>query len=167
MKTKTLFSIAAVLLVGFFISCNKNAERVPVQIRLTDNPTELEAVNIHIKGMEVKVNNESWIRINSKDTIINLLDLRNGVTEVIAQDEIPDGVLKEIRFILDTDNTVVADGTTYPLETPSAAASGLKIKIDKRLQQTLNTFVLDFDAALSVKQEPGGYKLYPVIKLLP
>ena len=85
---------------------------------------------------------------------------------VIAQDEIPDGVLKEVRFVLGSDNNIVVDGQAYPLQTPSAEDSGLKIKIDKDLNETLNTFVLDFDAALSIKEENGNYKLGPVIKLV-
>ena len=163
MKTNILSAVVFCLFAVLVSSCNKDSRRVPVQILLTDNPTNYDAVNIHIKGMEVKVNNESWIAIDAKDTTINLLDLQNGVTEVIAQDEIPEGILKEVRFILHDDNTVVVNGTSYPLETPSATESGLKIKIDKSLNEALNTFTLDFDGALSVKEENGGYKLYRVI----
>jgi hypothetical protein len=37
--------------------------------------------------------------------------------------------------------------------------------VDKKLQQTIETILIDFDAALSVKEETDGYKLKPVIKL--
>jgi hypothetical protein len=96
---------------------------------------------------------------------VNLLDLQNGITMVLAQGDVPEGVLKEVRFILGNDNYVVVDGNVHPLETPSAEHSGLKIKIDKDLDETLNTFTLDFDAALSVQEQNGSYKLSPVIKL--
>jgi hypothetical protein len=165
MKTRIISFLTLSVFSLLIVSCNKDGRKVPVQILLTDNPTNYDAVNIHIKGMEVKVNNETWIAIEAKDTTVNLLDLQNGVTELIAQDEIPEGILKEVRFILDTDNTVEVNGATYPLETPSAGASGLKIKIDQTLNESLNTFILDFDAALSVKEENGSYKLYPVIKV--
>ena len=170
MKTKLIF-IASVFILALSISiiaCKKSS-KVPVQFLLTDNPTALDEVNIHIIGMQVKINddNAAWITIDAKDTTINLLDLQNGITEVIAQDEVPEGVLKEVRFILASDNTVVADGTPYPLQTPSAEDSGLKIKINKQLGQTLNTFELDFDAAESVKEENGNYRLEPVIRLVP
>ncbi len=107
----------------------------------------------------------SWTSLDAKDTVINLLDLQNGVTTLIAQGNVPEGILKEVRFILGSDNTIVSNGVTYDLETPSAEHSGLKIKIDKQLGETLNTFTLDFDAFLSIKEENGGYKLLPVIKL--
>jgi hypothetical protein len=165
MKTKMLLFKGLCLCTLFIYACKKENNKVPVQILLTDNPADYEAVNIHIKGMQVKINDETWQTIQTKDTTVNLLDLQNGITEVIAQDELPDGVLKEVRFILGTDNTIEVNGESHPLETPSAAESGLKIKIEKELNETLNTFVLDFDAGESVKEEPNGYKLYPVIRL--
>ena len=157
----------SVLTIGFFTSCSKENKTVPIKILLTDNPVDYESVNVEIKGIQVKINKDDagWIDIASKDTTINLLDLQNGITTVLAEDNVPEGILKEVRFILGTDNTVVVNGVTHEMQTPSAEDSGLKIKIDKKLGETLNTFTLDFDAALSVKEENGSYKLMPVIKL--
>jgi len=171
MKTK-LFLIATISILSIFVSiiaCKKSNRTVPVQFVITDKPTTLDEVNIHITGMQVKINddNAGWISIDAKDTTVNLLDLQNGITEVIAQDEVPEGILKEVRFILGSDNTVVESGASHPLQTPSAEDSGLKIKIDKRLEETLNTFELDFDAASSIKEENGNYRLDPVIRLVP
>ncbi|HEX6334146.1 MAG TPA: DUF4382 domain-containing protein [Flavisolibacter sp.] len=167
MKTSLRFLGSAILVSILAMACNKNDKTVPVQFLLTDNPAVYDSVNVHITDMQVKINgdNEPWIDIDAKDTVVNLLDLQNGVTMVIAQDNIPDGVLKEVRFILGDGNYVVVNGTVYPMQTPSAEDSGLKIKIDKDLNETLNVFTLDFDAALSVKEENGSYKLMPVIKL--
>ncbi|RYZ92799.1 MAG: hypothetical protein EOP47_29985 [Sphingobacteriaceae bacterium] len=48
----------------------------------------------------------------------------------------------------------------------SGSESGLKIKINRRLNTTLDSLLIDFDAALSVKNEgASGYKLRPVIKV--
>ena len=166
---KTIRVLASML--GFSIlilSCSKeNNKTVPVQFLLTDNPVAYDSVNVHISEMKVKMHDDStsWIDVNAKDTTINLLDLQNGVTMVIAQADIPDGILKEVRFILDSDSYVVVDGVSHELETPSAEHSGLKIKIDKELGDNLNTFTLDFDAAESVKEVNGSYKLHPVIRL--
>jgi hypothetical protein len=166
MKT-TLYTLAFALGLSFVLaSCSKN-ESVPVQFLLTDAPATYDEVNIHIVGMQVNIGGDStsWISLNAKDTTVNLLDLQNGVTTLIADGDVPDGVLKEVRFILGTDNNVVIGTNTYPLATPSSTTSGLKIKIGKDLNETMNTFVLDFDASLSVKEENGSYKLDPVIKL--
>lgn len=167
MKTKAL-SLAALACSLLLFSCKKDARTVPVQLLLTDNPINYEEVNVDIREVHLKINDDAaWTRIDTKDSVYNLLDYQDGVTTVIAQDEVPEGFLKEVRFVLGPNNSVVVDGTEYPLQAPSAESSGLKIKIDKDLKETLNTFTLDFDAALSVKEENGGYKLSPVITLKP
>ncbi len=168
MKTKRLLLIALFAL-PFIFSCKKETKTSPVQIYLIDNPTVYDSVNIHIRRMEVNVfrDTTAWIPINTKDTIVNLLDLQNGVTMLVAQGVIPQGVLKEVRFILGDGNTVVVNGVSYPMQTPSAEASGLKIKIDKKLNEVFNAFILDFDASQSIIEENGTYRLDPVIRLAP
>lgn len=164
----TLKQLSLVLIVAFtFAACSKSEKTVPVKILLTDKPTALESVNVHITGIQVKINHDDagWINIQTKDTTVNLLDLQGGVTMILAEDNIPEGILKEVRFILADDNYVVNNGDTLSLKAPSATSSGLKVKIDKQLQSTLNTFTLDFDASLSIKEENGYYMLDPVIKL--
>lgn len=42
----------------------------------------------------------------------------------------------------------------------------LKIKVDKELRGPVDSLLIDFDTALSVKSEEGGYKLRPVVKLV-
>jgi len=159
--------MAALACSLLLFSCKKEDRTVPIQLLLTDNPINLEEVNVDIQGLQVKINSDdaAWITLDAKEGVYNLLDYQDGITTVMAQEEVPEGVLKEVRFILGTENTVKVDGEVYPLTTPSAEDSGLKVKIDKDLKETLNTFILDFDAALSVREENGGYRLSPVIKL--
>jgi hypothetical protein len=149
------------------ISCDKENKTVPVQILLTDNPVDYDSVNIHLETVKVKMNNDNagWTELDAVDTTVNLLDLQNGVTMVLAQGNIPDGLLREVRFILGPGSYVVVNGARHDLETPSAEHSGLKIKIDKELDESLNTFTLDFDAAQSIQEQNGQYKLHPVIQL--
>jgi hypothetical protein len=169
MKTKTILFATFALFSVIIFSCKKESRTAPIQILLTDKPAAYDSVNVHIVGMEVQISKDTqaWIPIKVKDSIYNLLDFQNGITTVLAQDTIPVGVLHEVRFILGGGNTVVVNGTSYPMDTPSAEDSGLKVKINKALNETLNTFILDFDASLSVQEENGSYKLRPVIKLKP
>jgi uncharacterized protein DUF4382 len=169
MKTKSILYASISLLTVLFFSCKKESGTAPIQILLTDKPATYDSVNVHIVGMEVNISkdNEAWIPIHVKDSIYNLLDLQNGITAMLAQDTIPTGVLQEVRFILGSNCYVVVNGTAYPMDTPSADDSGLKVKINKALNETLNSFVLDFDASLSVQEENGAYKLHPVIQLRP
>lgn len=168
MKTKsTLFLLTSFLLLVGISSCKKETRTAPVRILLTDKPADFDSVNVHIVAIRVQLNHddEAWIPINTKDSIYNLLDLQNGITTLIAQDTIPAGVLQQVRFILGDGNKVVVNGTSYPLATPSAEESGLKIKIGQALNETLNTFTLDFNVALSISEENGEYKLHPVIQM--
>jgi hypothetical protein len=168
MKTKNiLFALSFFLAVISISSCKKEGKTAPVRFLLTDKPVAYDSVNVHIVGITVQINhdNESWIPINTKDSIYNLLDLQNGITTLIAQDTIPAGVLQEVRFVLGDGNKVVVNGVSYPLATPSAEESGLKIKIGQALNETLNTFTLDFDASLSISEINGTYQLHPVIQL--
>jgi hypothetical protein len=169
MKAKNQILILALLCTAIMYSCKKEGKTVPVQFYLTDKPGLYDSVNVHIIGIEANILHDStaWISIDAKDTVINLLDLQNGITQLIAQDMVPEGILQEVRFILGDGNTVVVNGISYPLETPSAMTSGLKIKVNKRLNETFNAFILDFDAAQSVSVENGIYRLDPVIRLTP
>jgi len=168
MKTKIIPIAVAVLIAAMsLVSCKKEDRTAPVQFLLTDQPAIYDSVNVHIVGMSVQINHDTaaWIPINTKDSIYNLLDLQNGVTKLIAQDTVPIGVLQQVRFILGSDNTVVVNGISYPLETPSAESSGLKVKIGKVLAATMNPFTLDFDVSASISEQNGVYKLSPVIQL--
>ena len=168
MKTRNFsFLLILSLVIIAISSCKKEGKTAPVRFLLTDKPANFDSVNVHIVAIRVQINhdNEAWIPINTKDSIYNLLDLQNGITTLIAQDTIPAGVLQQVRFILGDGNTIVVNGVSYPLATPSAEESGLKIKIGQALTETLNTFTVDFNAALSINEENGAYKLHPVIQM--
>jgi len=167
MKTKHLLLIAAIFGLPFIYSCKKESKTSPIQIYLTDDPAIYDSVLVHIRGIEVNIFHDTtaWIPINTKDTIVNLLDLQNGITILLGQGVVPQGVLKEVRFILGDGNSVVYHGISYPMQTPSAETSGLKVKIDKNLNEVFNAFILDFDASQSIIQENGTYRLEPVIRV--
>ena len=84
---------------------------------------------------------------------------------MIAQGTFPSDVVKEIRLVLGDRNSIKANGQTYFLKIPSGSESGLKIKVSKQLLANLETLLIDFDAALSVKLEIDGYKLRPVLRI--
>jgi hypothetical protein len=118
--------------------------------------------------VNIKLNNDSagWTRLETHAGIYNLLDLQNGIDTVLAQGVIPTGTLKEIRFVLGNENSIKIGDAVYPLSIPSGAESGLKIKLNKTLNASLDSLLIDFDAALSILQEgTGDYKLKPVLKI--
>ncbi len=185
MKKLTTVLFATAISAFILTGCSKSKDKSTLQIRLTDAPTALEEVNVEIREVEVKLHetprnneetprnnepstpdNEEWVKLETNSRVYNLLELQNGTEAVLASAALPSGIVKEIRFILGTNNTVRENGVVYPLEIPSGATSGLKIKVDKKLLAQLETLTIDFDAALSVKKEGNGeYKLRPVLRV--
>ena len=149
-----------------FIACNKDASTSHVNIRMTDAPGEWDEVNIDLKEVQLKLNSDSthWVTLQTNAGIYNLLGLQNGVDSLIAAGTFNTSeTVKEIRLIVGTENSISVNGQTYQLTIPSGAETGLKIKINKRLAASIENVLIDFDAALSIRQETDGYKLQPVI----
>ena len=167
MKIKQL-SLALIVSTGILLSaCKKDTANSTLHIRMTDAPVALEEVNIDLIQVNVKfaTDTTAWVAMQTTPGIYNLLGLQNGVDTLIAQGNFPSNVVKEIRLVLGDNNSIKSDGQTYPLTIPSGSESGLKIKVDKKLQANLETLLIDFDAALSVKEETDGYKLSPVLRI--
>ena len=169
---KVALSLTLLTLFGLvlIISCSKDKSKyTTVKVNLTDNPFNADEVNVDIQQVRVKFNEDSingWADLNTNVGIYDLLGLQNGVDTLLAVGTIPSDVVKEIRFVLGTDNTIVVNGVVFPLTIPSGAESGLKIKVDKRLNGTLDSLLIDFDAALSIYQTgTGDYQLKPVLRI--
>ncbi len=171
MKGKIAFSIAFILVASaFFWGCEKenNTGDTELRIRMTDNPFNATAINVDIQAIKVNMSNDSsgWVDLVTNTGIYNLLDLQNGIDTLLAVGTVPTGTLKEVRFVLGSNNDIVINNITYPLSIPSGSESGLKIKLNKNLNASLDSLLIDFDAALSIHQTGNGdYQLKPVLKI--
>jgi hypothetical protein len=178
---KVLLNLGMPLLTLFFFllltSCNSNDDNTQtskVTVRMSDAPGDYDQVNVEVLDVKIKNTTDDtdngWVSIgNITPGIYNLLDLTGGVNVLLADNEVPSGYLGQIRLILGEHNTVVKKGTTYPLKTPSAQQSGLKLKVNQTLTAGVTyDFLLDFDVAHSVVVEAGNsgnYNLHPVIRV--
>ena len=75
--------------------------------------------------------------------------------------------MTEIRLVLGDDNSVIFDGESYELQTPSGQTSGYKIKMDPQIlaEGRFYDLVIDFDVSRSVHQTGNGkYMLKPVVR---
>jgi hypothetical protein len=170
MKTKIkMFSLVTAIALTFLISCKKESGGYStLNVRLTDAPADYQEVNIDLEEVHVKLSGDSanWVELKAVAGVYNLLDLQNGVDTLIGTSLLPSQVVKEIRLVLGADNTIKVNGAVYPLEIPSGSESGLKIKLNKKLETSIETLIIDFDAALSIHEEgTGDYKLKPVLKI--
>ncbi|RXR21405.1 DUF4382 domain-containing protein [Flavobacterium amnicola] len=145
-------------------------------VRMTDAPGDYDEVNVEVLDVLVKGTSDTgengWISIGTfTPQVYNLLDLTGGFNVVLANNVlVPSGNLGQIRLLLGDNNTVVKDGVTYPLNTPSAQQSGLKIKVNTILLPDITyNFLLDFDVNQSIVVEAGSsgnYNLNPVIRVV-
>ena len=67
--------------------------------------------------------------------LYNLMDLTNGKDTILADAEIPQGSISQIRLILGDNNFIITkSGEKKMLTTPSAQQSGLKVQIKQDVQ---------------------------------
>jgi len=152
-------------------SCSNNDSTnstYPVAIKMTDAPGPYDKVNIDLQGVEITGSTGQTVTLSVKKGIYNLLDYANGASTLIATDTLNDAKVEQIRLILGTENSVVINGVSYPLSTPSADQTGLKLQVHQTLTAgVLYSILLDFDANKSVIETGNGtYKLKPVIRTI-
>jgi hypothetical protein len=125
-------------------------------------------VNIDLQGVEVTGSDGKAVSMNIHSEIINLLNFTNGVDTLISTGTLEVSTVEQIRLILGPNNSVVVNNVKYPLSTPSADQSGLKLQVHQTLQAGVQYSVtLDFDANKSIVLEGNGtYKLKPVIRTI-
>ncbi|MES2679702.1 MAG: DUF4382 domain-containing protein [Bacteroidota bacterium] len=174
---KTLKSLLFLILIGFSVnSCKKDKDPAPAPdpvkptpyyVNMTDAPGPYSAVYVDIQNVEI-TGNGSTVVLNTTPGIYNLLNFSNGVDTLIASGSLTVNKVEQIRLILGPNNSVVKNGITYPLSTPSAQQSGLKLQVHQDLQPGVAYYVLlDFDANSSiVDQGNGSYSLKPVIRTI-
>jgi hypothetical protein len=126
---KTILKIAipvTAILMLLLIGCKKEHSdtngKQKVQIYLTDNPVNFQAVNINIQKVELKievdsagVEREFWEPLQIRAGMYNILNFRNGVDTLLAQGFVTTGEIKKIRITLGSGNNVVVDQVNYPL----------------------------------------------------
>jgi len=169
--------LTVLFFIGFVFGCQEIFNDDPndglnkkgtVIIKLTDAPFPSEMVaeaNVTIDWMRLMQSdeeqgdgeeNDSLNRLIELEEIrtINLLELSNGVTEVLAEAEIPAGTYKEIRLHI-VDAEIILndqDSTRFDLKVPGGDASGLKIKVEPALEIADGfgaELLLDFDVSRS------------------
>lgn len=169
MKTSIHLLLGLLAVSFFFSSCNKSEDNgeASVEFRLTDAPGRFDAVYVDIQGIEIIAGGQTQTITPARPGIYNLLDFSNGIDTLLGNANVSPGRLNQIRLLLGSNNSVVVDSVSFPLATPSAQQSGLKLNVQYELEAGISyQFVLDFDAGRSiVLQGNGSYLLKPVIRV--
>jgi hypothetical protein len=169
-KIHTVISIVLFVLLGLNLnSCKKEASNTssyPYSVRLTDATGPYSAVNIDLQGVEVTGIDGKAVSLNVHAGIVNVLRFSNGLDTLITTGTLEVATVEQIRLILGTNNSVVINNVKYPLSTPSADQSGLKLQVHQTLEAGVQySVLLDFDANKSIVLDGNGtYRMKPVIR---
>lgn len=174
---KLILSLSMLCSVALlWTACDKkdedNSGKARVQVRLTDDPGDFDAVYVDVR--EVRVNmtdadDDGWQTLSGiRPGIYNLLDLVNDKDTLLADAFLPSGRIHQMRLVLGSQNSVVVNGVETPLQTPSAQQSGLKLNIQQDIDGgLLYVILLDFDVAKSIVHTGNGkFILKPVIRTI-
>jgi hypothetical protein len=137
-------------------------------VKLTDKPfpfSEVASVNIFVVRVDamsaVATDDDAedaadmtgWTTIASPNDDFDLLDLQNGVTANLGASSLPTGTYRGFRLVIDPSKSSVTltNGTNPEVIWPSAAQSGIKIKLDQdiTLDEDGSVMILDFDVGSS------------------
>lgn len=174
---KTPFFLLALITVSLsFFACNKNdssasdSSKAHLQVYLSDDPGNYDAVFIDVQDVKINYSNDTangWVSLNQVNRgSYDLLRLINDKDTILGNADVNTGTIEQIRLILGSNNYVRIGGVNYPLETPSAQQSGLKLNIHQAVNAgILYKLLMDFDVARSiVKTGNSKYILKPVIR---
>ncbi|SFU67095.1 protein of unknown function [Pustulibacterium marinum] len=176
MKKKNV-TLLAILFSGLFVftSCSDDdndseastGDSAKMSVKMVDAPGDYDAVNIEVEDVVIKYANDTEVSLDVDDETYDLLQLTGGANAQLAlEEDIPAGTISQIRLVLGGDNSIVVDGETYDLATPSAQQSGLKLNVNETLEAGYTyEYILDFDVEESiVTQGNGSYSLKPTIR---
>ncbi|MHB1049730.1 MAG: DUF4382 domain-containing protein [Bacteroidota bacterium] len=146
-----------------------------MEIRMVDSPAVYDAVHVVIDSVQAHISTgdsvSAWTTLNRTAATYNLLELVNGASAVIGTAVLPVGHYSQIRLYVGTGSTVVVDGVTHPLSTPSGSQSGIKLNVNATIiEDATYVLTIDFDANKSIVVSGNStsptYHLKPVIRAL-
>lgn len=200
MRTK-IFFYALSLAFLTFVGCSdddsnggKGDTTGRLKVQLTDAPFPFDLVaeaNVTIFKIDARLADDdddddddemedgesesSFVTLMEEEMTVNLLDLTNGVTEQLADVEVPVGSYDLVRVYVKGVNVVLTDDRSFDLDVPSGEQTGIKIFIDPALSVAgglSSDLLLDFDVSRSfvakgnINSVDGitGFNFKPVIK---
>jgi len=141
-KKALILSLLLSIVVFVLFSCDlpteqSNGRTGTLTIFLSDAPFPADSVasaTVSIDSIDIRAAGETG---NTSFTTIyrdadntseyNLLDLRNGVTATLAEQEIPEGEYDLVRVFISDASISLKNGSQYNLKVPSGLHTGLKI----------------------------------------
>lgn len=157
------YSILFVALMGFLLfgcsDATDNSSTGKLSLTITDSPFPvdwLDSAIVNINKIEIRDKVDSsgspFLVLSEEAQSVNLLDLRNGVTEELLNLDIPVGRYDLIRLYVESAKVKFTDGSVYDLNIPSGEQTGIKIFISPDIEVSgglTAELLLDFDISKS------------------
>jgi hypothetical protein len=186
------YQFAAVTLATFVASCGGSSGTQTsspamgtLAVEATDgpiSPTLVSEATIWVDRLYVSPESK-WEEVyNGAPVQLDLLDLRNGFTQLIAQAELPEGKYSVCRLHLTDAFLELTNGNQYStqlgnLHLSAHDKSGYKVYIDPPVvigAGQASTLLLDFDLSKTFHPEPNSdpfdattYSLHPILRATP
>lgn len=130
-----------------------------VRVLLTDAPIDyIAAAEVDIGAVELIPADEGAPIVLTEDgtpDFVNLLDLQNEVTLILAESEVESGTYAQIRFIVEAARVTLADGYEFngggseqELFVPSGAQTGIKLNLSGLGEEGDGGLLIDGDVEL-------------------
>jgi hypothetical protein len=182
---KTVYILLAAALVMFAGSCDRNGSgdgQGRLVVKVTDDPFDInniESATVNITKVEIKKvgdgisDGNAWV-VLSEDTVnVDLLDLRNGVTQTLLDLQIPEGEYDMVRLYVDEAGLKLKDNPdAYNVKVPSGQQTGIKIFVNPPIVVSgglTSELLIDFDLSRSFvlrgnMNNNNGFIFKPVIR---
>ena len=161
-------SLLAIGILAFVPGCSDDDDgdgsgTGTLRVRLKDAPypySSIAAADITIESVEVHIDEGfETLEVDGAPVTINLLDLQNGVTELLVDEEVPTGDLDQIRLIISSAQVTLTDTRVFNLVVPSGESSGLKVFVNPAVpivDDLTTELLLDFDVSESFEAVPAS-----------
>ncbi len=177
-----MITAALILIAGACNEIKNGDDQGRVVLKVTDAPfdiSNIESALVTITRIELKkvgdgISDGSPFITLSEDTInIDLIDLRNGVTETLLDLEIPTGSYNMVRLYVDEAGLKLKDSDEiHRVKVPSGSQTGIKIFLSPALEVSegnLSEILLDVDLSRSFilrgnMDHNNGFIFKPVIR---
>jgi hypothetical protein len=181
--------LAAILATAALAACSDSDDGTgKLTVQMTDAPfpyADVSAVNIYVVRIDARgsaptdaeatgaANTSGWTTIATPNKVIDLLSLQGGMTTNLGTSTLSTGTYNGFRMVIDPaqSNVVLKTGETVATDFPSAAQSGIKIKLDQPIEVTEDSsvMILDFDVGRSFVMKghsisQNGLAFKPVIR---
>ena len=178
-----LLTAAAFLLITGSCSETKNNDADGrLVIKMTDDPFDIsgiESATVTITKVEIKKvgdgisDGSPWLTLSEDTVTLDLIDLRNGVTETLLDLEIPAGEYDQVRLYVDEAGLKLKENENpFAVKVPSGSQTGIKIHVTPSLEVAdglTAELLLDLDLSRSFilrgnMRNNNGFIFKPVIR---